>query len=223
MSLLTYPLYHSGNILGKKAEAKKELILQSAKAVFGRLGYSKATLDDIAEAIGMKKPSLYYYYKSKELLFVEAFSQEWRESLSRIKRIADEEANPQERLLLYISSSLRYYQKIVTQHTISIRVLIETRVTFQELFRESRGKETNYYASVIKEGIEKGVFMPCEAERVGYSMMVVKDLIQFEEFQRADFHKLPFIDFQKIEKDVLFTINLILSGISNRETVAEAS
>ena len=203
--------------LGKKAEAKKEQILQSAKTVFGRLGYSKATLDDIAESIGMKKPSLYYYYKSKELLFIEAFSQEWRESLSRIKRIADQEPNPHERLLLYIRSSLRYYQEIVTQHTISIRVLIETRVTFQELFRESRGKESNYYASVIKEGISNGIFLPCEAERVGYSMMVVKDLIQFEEFQRADFHKLPSIDFEKIERDVLFTIGLILNGISRNK------
>lgn len=202
--------------MGKKAEVKKELILQSAKAVFGKLGYSKATLDDIAVSIGMKKPSLYYYYKSKEVLFIEAFSQEWRDSLSRIKRIADQEPNLHERLLLYMRSSLRYYQEIVTQHTISIRVLIETRVIFQELFRESRGKESNYYATVIKEGIEKGVFLPCEAERVGYSMMVVKDLIQFKEFQRADFHKLPFIDFQKIERDVLFTINLILNGISIR-------
>lgn len=203
--------------MGKKAEAKKEQILQSAKTVFGRLGYSKATLDDIAESIGMKKPSLYYYYKSKELLFIEAFSQEWWESLSRIKRIADQEPNPHERLLLYIRSSLRYYQEIVTQHTISIRVLIETRVTFQELFRESRGKESNYYASVIKEGISNGVFLPCEAERVGYSMMVVKDLIQFEEFQRADFHKQPYIDFQKIERDVLFIIGLILNGISREK------
>ena len=40
----------------KKAEAKKELILEAAKNVVGRLGYSKATLDDIAAAIGMKKP-----------------------------------------------------------------------------------------------------------------------------------------------------------------------
>ncbi|GAB3542564.1 hypothetical protein GCM10027443_43590 [Pontibacter brevis] len=206
--------------MGKKAEAKKEQILQSAKAVFGRLGYSKATLDDIAESIGMKKPSLYYYYKSKELLFIEAFSQEWRDSLSRIKRIAEHEPNPRERLLLYMRSSLRYYQEIVTQHTISIRVLIETRVTFQELFRESRGKESNYYATVIKEGISNGMFLPCEAERVGYSIMVVKDLIQFEEFQRADYHKLPSIDFQKIERDVLFTVALILNGISRDKEIA---
>lgn len=200
--------------MGKKAEVKRELILESAKTVFGRLGYSKATLDDIAEAIGMKKPSLYYYYKSKEVLFIEAFSKEWRESLSHIKRIADAESNPHDRLLLYMRSSLRYYQEIVTQHTISIRVLVETRATFQELFRESRAKEANYYATVIKEGIEKGVFFPCEAERVGNAMMVVKDLIQFEEFQRADFHRLPYIDFPKIERDVLFTISLILNGVS---------
>ncbi|ARS37932.1 TetR/AcrR family transcriptional regulator [Pontibacter actiniarum] len=200
--------------MSKKAEAKKELILEAAKNVFGRLGYSKATLDDIAAAIGMKKPSLYYYYKSKELLYIEAFSQEWKDRLSHIKKLAEHEPNPHKRLLLYIQSSLRYYQEIVSEHTISIKVLIETRAMFQELFRTSRGKEANYYAAVIKEGIAKEVFISCEADRVGYSMMVVKDLIQFEEFQRADFHQLPSIDFEKIERDVLYTINLILNGIA---------
>jgi TetR/AcrR family transcriptional regulator len=205
--------------LGKKAEAKKELILEAAKSVFGKLGYSKATLDDIAHAIGLKKPTLYYYYKSKEMLFIEAFSQEWKESLSRLKKTAEQEKDPRKRLLLYISSSLRYYQEIVTQHTISIKVLIETRTLFQELFKESRAKEANFYASVIKEGIANGTFLDCEAERVGYSIMVVKDLIQFEEFQRAQFHNLPSIDFEKIEREVLFTVNLILEGIRVREKV----
>lgn len=200
--------------MGKKAEAKKELILDAAKSVFGKVGYSKATLDDIAHAIGLKKPTLYYYYKSKEVLFIEAFSQEWRVRLSHIKQLAEHEPNPHKRLLLYIQSSLRYYQEIVTEHTISIKVLIETRTLFQELFRESRAKEANYYAAVIKEGVAKGVFISCEAERVGYSIMVVKDLIQFEEFQRAEFHKLEAIDFSKIERDVLFTVNLILNGIA---------
>jgi TetR/AcrR family transcriptional regulator len=203
--------------LGKKAEAKKELILEAAKSVFGKLGYSKATLDDIAHAIGLKKPTLYYYYKSKEVLFIEAFSQEWKGSLSRLKKIAEQEKDPRERLLRYIRSSLRYYQEIVTQHTISIKVLIETRIIFQELFKESRAKESNFYASVIKEGIANGTLIDCEAERVGYSIMVVKDLIQFEEFQRAQFHNLPSIDFEKIEREVLFTVNLILEGIRVRK------
>jgi TetR/AcrR family transcriptional regulator len=204
--------------LGKKAEAKRELILEAAKTVFGRLGYSKATLDDIAHAIGLKKPTLYYYYKSKEILFIEAFSQEWMDSLSRIKQIAEQEKNPHKRLLLYIRSSLRYYQEIVTQHTISIKVLVETRTLFQELFRESRAKEANYYASVLKEGIENGTFINCEAERVGYSIMITKDLIQFDEFQHADFHKRSYIDFDKIEREVLFTVALILNGVAKTRT-----
>lgn len=202
--------------MGNKADAKKELILDAAKTVFGKLGYSKATLDDIAHTIGLKKPTLYYYYKSKEVLFIEAFSQEWKDSLYRIKKIAEQESDPHERLLLYMRSSLRYYQEIVTQHTISIKVLIETRSLFQKLFAESRAKETSYYAAVIKEGIERKVFIPCEAERVGYSMMVVKDLIQFEEFERSFYQNLPTINFEKIEEDVLFTINLILKGIRKK-------
>nr|WP_262921618.1 TetR/AcrR family transcriptional regulator [Pontibacter ruber] len=193
------------------------MILAAAKSVFGKLGYSKATLDDIAHAIGLKKPTLYYYYKSKEVLFIEAFSQEWKDSLYRIKKIAEQEQDPHKRLLLYIRSSLRYYQEIVTQHTISIKVLIETRSLFQELFKESRAKEANFYTSVIKEGISRGDFIPCEAERVGYSIMVIKDLIQFEEFQRVYYHHLPTIDFQKIEEDVLFTVNLIITGIRKCE------
>ena len=203
--------------MSKKAEVKKELILAAAKSVFGKLGYSKATLDDIAHAIGLKKPTLYYYYKSKEVLFIEAFSQEWKDSLYRIKKIAEQEQDPSKRLLLYIRSSLRYYQEIVTQHTISIKVLIETRSLFQELFKESRAKEANFYASVIKEGISRGDFIRCEAERVAYSIMVVKDLIQFDEFERSYYQQLPSINFRKIEEDVLFTVNLIVNGIRQHE------
>lgn len=199
--------------MGKKAEAKKEQILEAAKVVFGKLGYNKATLDDIAHAIGLKKPTLYYYYKSKELLFIEAFSEEWKDSLYRIKKIAEQEPNPYERVMLYIRSSLRYYQQIVTQHTISIRVLIETRTMFHELFRESKGKEASYYAVVLQEGVASGFFQEVDTDRVGRSIMVVKDLIQFEEFQRADFDKLSQINFDKIEQDVLFTVSLILKGI----------
>ncbi|MCC9136637.1 TetR/AcrR family transcriptional regulator [Pontibacter silvestris] len=203
--------------MGKKGDARKELILEAAKSVFGKMGYSKATLDDIALACDLKKPSLYYYYSSKEVLFMEAFSQEWIDSLCRIKHIAEQEADPYKRLLLYITSSLRYYQEIVTQHTISIKVLIETRSLFQKLFKESRAKEANFYASVIKEGIINNIFIPCEEERVGNSIMVVKDLIQFDEFEHAFYNQLPTINFKKIEEDVLFTINLILDGISSKK------
>lgn len=44
------------------ADSKKDLILKTARGMLARHGFAKTTLDDIANALGMKKSSLYYYY-----------------------------------------------------------------------------------------------------------------------------------------------------------------
>lgn len=46
-------------------------ILEAAALVFGREGYEKATLDEIAAVVGIKKGSLYYHINSKEQLLYE--------------------------------------------------------------------------------------------------------------------------------------------------------
>ena len=48
-------------------------ILESAHRVFSQKGYREATMDEIAEGLGLSKPALYRYYKSKEELFREIF------------------------------------------------------------------------------------------------------------------------------------------------------
>jgi AcrR family transcriptional regulator len=57
--------------------ARKELILQKAAQIFAAKGYDAGTLDDVAEALDMRKASLYHYVRSKRdlvgLLFVRAF------------------------------------------------------------------------------------------------------------------------------------------------------
>ena len=48
-------------------------ILESAHRVFSQKGYREATMDEIADGLGLSKPALYRYYKSKEELFREIF------------------------------------------------------------------------------------------------------------------------------------------------------
>lgn len=45
---------------------KQELILEAALDVFSQFGFRGSTIDQIAEAAGMSKPNLLYYFKSKE-------------------------------------------------------------------------------------------------------------------------------------------------------------
>jgi TetR/AcrR family transcriptional regulator len=45
---------------------KREVILEAALDIFSTHGFRGATIDQIAEAAGMSKPNLLYYFKSKE-------------------------------------------------------------------------------------------------------------------------------------------------------------
>src|SRR6267143_4000871 len=48
-------------------------ILESAHRVFSQKGYREGTKEGISEGLGLRKPALYRYYKSKEELFREIF------------------------------------------------------------------------------------------------------------------------------------------------------
>jgi AcrR family transcriptional regulator len=53
-------------------EDKRQQLVEAAAEVFLRYGYRKTTLDDIAEAAGLQKSSLYHYFENKDELFREA-------------------------------------------------------------------------------------------------------------------------------------------------------
>ncbi|MEO2072983.1 MAG: TetR/AcrR family transcriptional regulator [Zunongwangia sp.] len=49
---------------------KKELeVLNASKAIFVKYGYTKTTMNDIAEAVGISRPGLYLIYPKKEEIF----------------------------------------------------------------------------------------------------------------------------------------------------------
>jgi TetR/AcrR family transcriptional regulator len=49
---------------------KREIILEAALEVFANHGFRGATIDQIAEAAGMSKPNLLYYFRRKEDIHV---------------------------------------------------------------------------------------------------------------------------------------------------------
>lgn len=52
-------------------QRNREVILGAALEVFSQFGFRGATLDQIAEAAGLSKPNVLYYYPSKEAIHAE--------------------------------------------------------------------------------------------------------------------------------------------------------
>ena len=53
-----------------KDNTTKESILSNAKQLFGQYGFASTSTQMIAEAVGIKKPSLYYFFKNKEAIYI---------------------------------------------------------------------------------------------------------------------------------------------------------
>jgi AcrR family transcriptional regulator len=54
-----------------KHSRERACILDAAKRLFFRNGYAGTTVDAIAQALGVKKPFMYWYFDNKEDLFAE--------------------------------------------------------------------------------------------------------------------------------------------------------
>ena len=79
----------------------RKRILEAALDVFSKHGYRGATLDQIAEASGLSKPNILYYFGGKEDIHVTLLNQLMETWLDPMEEI-DPEGEPLEELLRYV-------------------------------------------------------------------------------------------------------------------------
>jgi len=133
-------------------------IIEAAARVFAERGFHGATTQDIADVLGIKQASLYYYFSSKEaalelvcLRGVEGF-------FEAAKAIAARPESARERLALLINSHL----SPLVDRADFVKVFLNERQHLptesrRRIGRWSRGLE-RIFEEVIKEGIANGEF-----------------------------------------------------------------
>jgi len=104
-------------ITDEEKDLQKQRIVKAAVAVFGRNGYEKTTISQIAQEADMGRGTLYWYFKSKEDLF--------RQIIRSV--IAD--------LTVPIQETMRKEMPIEEKLRLIIRSWLEAGVQNQEFFR----------------------------------------------------------------------------------------
>src|SRR3954469_4278721 len=95
----------------KPPRRAKDVVLESAIKEFAQKGYSGTSVQDILEATGLSKPTLYYYFKSKAGLFRAIMDFAYDECLSRMQDRAAKVDSMRSQLLAVATAMFDFAQE----------------------------------------------------------------------------------------------------------------
>jgi TetR/AcrR family transcriptional regulator len=151
----------------RQPEASRQAILQAALVEFAQEGLAGARMDAIAEAAGVNKALLYYYFRDKDTLYGEVLDGFFAPLHDRVLAVCDQPGTAGQRFLSYAKT---HFDSIAESPHYA-------RIFMGELMSASRGGSTHLERIVekymlpiglrvlqlVREGVESGEFRPVDA------------------------------------------------------------
>jgi AcrR family transcriptional regulator len=160
------------NFKGLDRSIRMQKIVEAATALFHRKGFKAATLDEVAQELGLSKAALYNYIPSKGKLLALIYNQAFEKIFHRIYEISALKVSPEEKLRQIIRDHIC---NIITKNVTMFSVFFaeENQLPgkdFQQI-REEKKRYTRLVIKIIEEGIEQGVFQPIDARLQAYAIL----------------------------------------------------
>lgn len=134
-----------------KNNDRKIQIIKAADKRFARHGFHKTNMDEIARDIRIGKPTLYYYFESKDALYIEVIKWEFENYLESVSQIfANDELTITKRLEEYFirKNNVRNDFKLIFE--IIIQFISETTTDPEtELLKEYLAKEEELIKKIL--------------------------------------------------------------------------
>lgn len=136
----------------------RDSIVNAASDIFSKYSYKKTTMDDIANALGKGKSSIYYYFKNKEEIFQAVLEQEVILLKSKLEKAVNGKIHHKEKLKAYIiarmkgfENMLNFYNAVKNEYLAQFEFIERIRYKYDQ-------EEIATVQGILEEGIEKGVF-----------------------------------------------------------------
>jgi AcrR family transcriptional regulator len=142
----------------------REELMEAALRLFTQRGYSATTVRELVEAAGVTKPVLYYYFGSKEGLFLELMQTHFGRLEAVVNVYRKGKGSVRTRLTAMLDEGFIYVQKdrdfIRLMHAVYFGPPGEAPYFDFEAYHQ---RYHDLIAQVMEEGIERGEFRPGNA------------------------------------------------------------
>jgi TetR/AcrR family transcriptional regulator len=142
-------------------EELKQDILRVALRHFALKGLSNTNMDDIAEELGIHKPSIYYHIGKKEVLFEAVINAALDKHLHELNNKLERTATPQTKLKAYI---MAFADNLSGENRYLANLLLRNAANEDGYFPLSAMEKMKQIQKILQEilaeGIRKDVFKP---------------------------------------------------------------
>jgi len=173
------PLRWNDPILGQEeqfARRRQALLLEAGRA-FNKRGFHETSLDDVARALNVTKPALYYYFKDKHEILYECHRTAM-DLCDRVREAADRDGGTgAERLRRHLIG----YVEGLTDALGACHVLTEhnaLRLEDRARIQKRRRAFDTWLRGLVLQGIADGSIAPCEPKLAVFFFMGAVNAIQ---------------------------------------------
>jgi len=151
----------------REKERRRQQIMVAAKRVFSEKGFSKATMEDIAQEAELSPGTLYLYFKNKEELYASLSLRILQYLLLRIEHVNSmKPAGPDEKLkaLMEVMYDVYEFDPLIIInmfHLQSSDTLKNLSPQLLEEIKDLTGKSMGSIAQILKDGVSQKLFIEC--------------------------------------------------------------
>lgn len=137
---------------GQAREVRRSEIIDTAAEIFRTKGYAATSIQDIADAVGMLKGSLYYYIDSKEDLLAAVIGEAHRRGMEWVELLEDTDGDALARLRAFVKAHIAN----VTANLVSTSVFFHEFRSLSGARRADIITKRDRYDTFLRELLEQG-------------------------------------------------------------------
>lgn len=199
-----------------EAIATRERILREASRLFAVRGYYGSSTRDIATAVGIRQPSLFHHFPSKQAMFQELLTYSLDDSAAVAEHLARAKGSPAARLYRFLVEDFRY----LMESPYDLRSIFNSNVLMDEDFEPWGRTAARLHVAVadmIRQGIDAEEFIEIE---VGFARQAISGLMLETIRERSLGEELPAL---RPIRTADFVLRALLADPNQLEEVAAAA
>jgi AcrR family transcriptional regulator len=164
----------------KRYQSVANDILAVAARLFDEQGYGQTSLQDVADAVGIARPSLYHYFDSKEAILARLVD---RATLRR-EEIIDEVGSDDRAPLDRLRSLLQLVGVATAANPAGLRLALDNEGALPEDIRRrsarSRRLLFELLVAILAAGVESGVLRPIDEHELAATLIAALTGLQYQ-------------------------------------------